>query len=48
MGGGDGEEFQATATHDNLEEKLEPNLDQIIDNVETEPVEHVNHVVPIT
>jgi len=27
MGGGGGEEFQATPTHGNMEEELEPNLD---------------------
>jgi len=48
MGGGDGKEFQAMAMDDNLEEKLEPNLDQIIDNIQIEPVEHANHVVPTT
>jgi len=37
MGGGDGEEFQATTTQDNLEEH-EPNLNQIINNTQIEPV----------
>jgi hypothetical protein len=44
IGGGAREELQATTTQSNLEEKLEPNLDQVIDNIQ---VEYVEHVVPI-
>jgi len=32
-------------TSSNLEEKPKPNLDQVIDNIQVEPIEHV---VPIT
>jgi hypothetical protein len=45
MGGGDGKKLQAIATQGNLEEESEPNLDQVIDNIQVEPIEHV---VPIT
>ncbi len=41
MGGGRGEEFQATTTQGNLEENVEPNLDQVIDNIQVKIVEHV-------
>ncbi len=37
----DGEEFQTIVRHDNLEEELEVNLDQVIDNIQVELVEHV-------
>jgi hypothetical protein len=43
MGGGGGEVFQTTTTQGNLEEKLEPNLDEVIDNIQ---FEHVELVVP--
>ncbi len=39
MGGGGGEEFQATVTQGNLKEKHEPNLDQVIDNIQVKPIE---------
>jgi hypothetical protein len=39
MGGGGGEEFQAILTKGNLEEEHEPNLDQVIDNIQAKPVE---------
>ncbi len=41
MGGGDGGEFQAIVMWDNLEEEPEPNLDQVIDNIQIEHVESV-------
>jgi hypothetical protein len=39
MGGGDGKEHQATTTKGNLEEEHELNLDQVIDNIQVEPIE---------
>jgi hypothetical protein len=47
MGGGGGEELQATATHGNLEEEPKPNLDKVVDNIQVEHVEFVELVVPI-
>jgi hypothetical protein len=32
---------QATTTHGNLEEELEPNLDKVIDNIQVKPIELV-------
>jgi hypothetical protein len=45
MGGGDGKKLQSITTQGNLEEESEPNLDQVIDNIQVEPIKHV---VPIT
>ncbi len=47
MGGEYGKEFEAIATHNNLEEKPKPDLDQVIDNIQIEPIESVEIVVPI-
>ncbi len=33
IGGKGGEELDATTTQDNIEEELEPNLDQVITNI---------------
>jgi hypothetical protein len=46
--GGGGEEFYITTTQGKIEEEPEPNLDQVIDNIQVEPVEFVELVVPIT
>jgi hypothetical protein len=40
------EELEATITQGNVEEELEPNLDQIIDNIQVEHV--VEPIVSIT
>jgi hypothetical protein len=48
MGGGGGEEFQATSTQGNLEEEPKPNMDQVIDNIQVKLVILVKLVVPIT
>jgi hypothetical protein len=42
------EELYATTTHDNIKEEPEPNLDKVIDNIQVEPIESIEHVVPIT
>ncbi len=47
MGGEYGKEFEAIATHDNLEKKPKPNLDQVINNIQIEPIESFEIVVPI-
>ncbi len=47
MGCGGWEELQTITTHGNLEEKLEPNLDKVIDNIQVEPVEPIQPVVSI-
>ncbi len=47
MGGGGGEELQGTVTQGNLEEKPEPNLDQVIDSIQVEPIESIEPIVPI-
>jgi hypothetical protein len=44
IGGGAKKKLQAMVTQSDLEEELEPNLDQVIDNVQ---VEYVEPVVPI-
>ncbi len=44
MGSGDGKKFQITIAQGNLEKEPEHNLDQVIDNIQVEIVEHV---VPI-
>ncbi len=44
MGGGGGEELQATTTQGTLEEEFEPNLDQVIDNIQIKVVKHVEYV----
>jgi hypothetical protein len=48
MGGGGGKELQAMAIQGNLEEEPKLNLDQVIDNIQVEPIESIEHVVPIT
>jgi hypothetical protein len=45
MGGGHGEELEATITQGNLKENLEPNLDQVIHEIQVKFVEHVILVV---
>jgi hypothetical protein len=48
IGGRGKEELDATTTQGNIEEKLKPNLDQVIDNIQVEPVVFVELVVSIT
>ncbi len=45
--GGGGEELYAIATKGNIEKDLEPNLDQVIDNIQVEHVESIELVVLI-
>ncbi len=45
--GGRGEELNATSTQGNIEEKLEPNLHQVIDNIQIELVMSTEPVLPI-
>ncbi len=47
IGGGGGEELDVTTTQGNIEEKPEPNLDQVIDNVQGKLVMYVELVVSI-
>jgi hypothetical protein len=46
--GGGEEKFYVTTTRGNIEEEPEPNLDQVIDNIQVELVELVEPIVPIT
>ncbi len=48
MEGGGGEELQAMVIQGNLEEEPKSNLDQVIDNIQVEPIESIEPVVPIT
>ncbi len=43
-----GEELDATTTQDNIEEELEPNLDNVINNIQDELVVSVEPIVFIT
>ncbi len=47
MGGGNGEKFQAIITYNNLEDEPELNLDQVIDNIQVEPIEYIGPIVPL-
>jgi hypothetical protein len=42
-----GEEFEATTTQGGIEEEPKPNLDQVIDNIQVEPVVSAEPVVSI-
>jgi len=44
MWGGGGKELQATTIEGNLKEKLKPNLDQVIDKIQVEPVESIEPI----
>ncbi len=48
IGGRGGEELDATSTQGNIEEEAEPNLDQVIDNIQIEPIKCIQHIVSIT
>jgi hypothetical protein len=41
MSGGDDEKLQATIIETNIEKKLEVNLEQVIKDVQVEPIEYV-------
>jgi len=43
-----GEELEAIATQNNIEEELEPNLDQVIDNIQVEPIVSIEPIGTIT
>jgi hypothetical protein len=47
MGGGDGEKFQTIITYDNLEDEPKLNLNQVIDNIQVEPIEYIRAIVPL-
>jgi hypothetical protein len=47
IGGGGGEQLYAIATYGNIKEEPEPNLDQVIDNIQRELVESIEPVAPI-
>jgi len=47
VGGGGGEELDATTTQNNIKEEPKPNLDQVIDNIQIEPIVYVEHVISI-
>ncbi len=47
IGGGGKEEFNAIATLGNIEEKLKPNLDKVIDNIQIELVVFTKHAISI-
>jgi hypothetical protein len=42
------EELDATTTQGSIEEELEPNLDQVINNIQIEPIVYVEPIVSIT
>jgi hypothetical protein len=44
LGGGDDEELQATVIETNIKKKLKVNLDQVIKDVQVEPIEYVTIV----
>lgn len=48
IGGKGGEELDATTTQDNIEEELEPNLDQVITNIQEEPIVSTIPIIFIT
>jgi len=48
IGGRGGEELDATSTQGNIEEEAEPNLDQVIDNIQIEPIKCIQPIVSIT
>jgi urease alpha subunit len=45
--GGGGKEFDAITTQGNIKEEPEPNLDQVIDNIQVEPVVYVELIISI-
>ncbi len=47
MGGGGGKKLQATIIQGNLEEEYEPNLNQLIDNIQDEPIELMVSIVEL-
>ncbi len=48
IGGRGGEKLEATTTQGNIKEELKPNLDQVIDNIQIEPIMYAKLVVSIT
>jgi hypothetical protein len=40
-----GKKLDTTITHDNIEEKHEPNMDQVITNIQDEPIVYAKLVV---
>ncbi len=48
IGGRGGKELDVIATHDNIKEEPEPNLDKVITNIQDEPVVSIEFVVFIT
>lgn len=47
MGGGDDEELQATVIETNMKKKLEINFDQVIKDVQVEPIEYVIVIIKV-
>jgi hypothetical protein len=45
--GGGGEKLDATAMQGNIREEPKPNLDQVIDNIQVEPIVYVEPIVSI-